>query len=69
MDEERRRNRTGDGAENLPLTRRPAPNNASFEPGKYSMRVKRQRTAWREENMIDLTRARQIEGSRAKLLS
>ena len=46
MNEDRQRNRTGHGPENLALLRRLALNVARMEPGKDAMRGKLKRAGW-----------------------
>ena len=57
MNEDRQRNRTGRGPENLTLMRRMAPNIARNEPGKDAMRGKLKRTGWDNRFPIDMIRA------------
>ena len=55
MNEDRQRNRTGHGPENLAL-RRPAPNVARIEPGNDAMRGKLKRTGWDNNFLPDMIR-------------
>ena len=57
MNEDRQRNRTGHGPENLALMRRPALNVARIEPGKVAMRGKLKRAGWDNNFMLNMLRA------------
>lgn len=57
MNEDRARNRTGNGPENLAILRRIALNLARSEPSKGSMRGKLKRAGWNDNFILDLIRA------------
>ncbi len=57
MDEDRQRNRTDSGPENLALMRRLALNVARVAPGKDAMRGKLKKAGWSDEALIELVRA------------
>ena len=57
MNEDRARNRTGNGPENLAILRRIALNLARSEPSKGSMRGKLKRAGWNDTFILDLIRA------------
>ena len=57
MNEDRQRNRTGHGPENLALMRRMALNIARNEPGKDAMRGKLKRAGWDNRFLIKMIRA------------
>lgn len=57
MNEDRQRNRTGHGPENLALMRRMALNIARNAPGKDAMRGKLKRAGWDNRFLIDMIRA------------
>ena len=57
MNEDRQRNRTGHGPENLALLRRLALNVARIEPGKDAMRGKLKRAGWDNNFLLDMVRA------------
>jgi hypothetical protein len=56
MNEDRARNRTGNGAKNLALLRRMALNLARTEPTKGSMRGKIKKAGWSDDFMLDMIR-------------
>lgn len=56
MNEDRARNRTGNGPENLAILRRIALNLARSEPSKGSMRGKLKRAGWNDAFILDLIR-------------
>ena len=55
MNEDRQRNRTGNGPENLALLRRMALNVARIEPGKDAMRGKLKRAGWDNNFLLDMS--------------
>ena len=57
LNEDRRRNRTEHGPENLALMRRMAPGVARNEPGKDAMRGKRKRAGWDNRFLFETGRA------------
>ena len=57
MNEDRQRNRTGNGPENLALLRRMALNVARIEPGKDAMRGKLKRAGWDNNFLLDTIRS------------
>ena len=57
MNEDRQRNRTGNGPENLALLRRMALNVARIEPGKDVMRGKLKRAGWDNNFLLDTIRS------------
>lgn len=57
MNEDRARNRTGNGPENLAILRRIALNLARNEPSKGAMRGKLKRAAWNDDFILNLIRA------------
>ena len=57
MNEDRQRNRTGHGPENLALLRRLALNVARIEPGKDAMRGKLKRAGWDNNFLLNMIRA------------
>ena len=57
MNEDRQRNRTGHGPENLALLRRLALNVARIEPGKDAMRGKLKRAGWDNNFLLNTIRA------------
>ena len=57
MNEDRQRNRTGNGPENLALLRRMALNVARIEPGKDAMRGKLKRAGWDNNFLLDMIRS------------
>lgn len=57
MNEDRQRNRTGHGPENLALLRRLALNVARMEPGKDAMRGKLKRAGWDNNFLLNMIRA------------
>lgn len=57
MNEDRARNRTGNGPENLAILRRIALNLARAEPSKGSMRGKLKRAGWNDNFILQLIRA------------
>ena len=57
MNEDRQRNRTGNGPENLALLRRMALNVTRIEPGKDAMRGKLKRAGWDNNFLLDMIRS------------
>ena len=57
MNEDRQRNRTGHGPENLALMRRMALNIVRREPGKDAMRGKLKRAGWDDRFLLNMIRA------------
>ena len=57
MNEDRQRNRTGHGPENLALLRRLALNVARVEPGRDAMRGKLKRAGWDNNFLLNMIRA------------